>query len=295
MRSRYFSSCATARFITSALWSTKGRISSPAPNLSPTSFMAGSSTSFSVGTAPIFSTEASICASTPSFLRRRMCQCRASSGSMPAVGSAASEESASRALGPQGGMKPSSASRRGVGLEVGDEALERVVAAAEDQVVGELALLGGDLAVGRDVVRVDHRQVQPGLDAVVQEDGVEDGAGAGGGAERDVRDAQRGPDARQRLLDAADALDRLDRGRLPLVVAGREREGEDVEDQQLAVEAVGVAQLRDALRDLDLAIGGLRHADLVDRERNQRGAVLDGERRDDVELRRAGLEVDGVD
>ena len=42
--------------MTSALWSTKGRISSPAPNLSPTSFMAGSSTSLSVGTAPIFST-----------------------------------------------------------------------------------------------------------------------------------------------------------------------------------------------------------------------------------------------
>jgi hypothetical protein len=35
---------ATARFMTSALCSTKGRISSPAPNLSPTSFMAGSST-----------------------------------------------------------------------------------------------------------------------------------------------------------------------------------------------------------------------------------------------------------
>ena len=79
--------------MTSALWSTKGRISSPAPNLSPTSFMAGSSTSLSVGTAPIFSTLASIWASTPSFLRRRMCQCRASSGSMPAVGSAASAAS----------------------------------------------------------------------------------------------------------------------------------------------------------------------------------------------------------
>ena len=72
---------------------------------------------------------------------------------MPAVGSAASA-SASGALG----------------LEVLDEALERVLAAVEDEVVGELALLLGDLAVRRDVVRVDHREVEPGLDAVVQED-----------------------------------------------------------------------------------------------------------------------------
>ena len=65
-------------------------MSSPAPNLSPTSFMAGSSTSLSVGTAPMSSTEASIWSSTPSFLRRRMCQCSASCGVMPAVGSATS-------------------------------------------------------------------------------------------------------------------------------------------------------------------------------------------------------------
>ena len=42
-------------------------------------------------------------------------------------------------------------------------------------------------------------------------------------------------------LDPADALDRLDRRRLPLVVAGRERERERVEDQQLGIEPVLVA------------------------------------------------------
>ena len=40
--------------------------------------------------ADLLDASASIWASTPSFLRRRMCQCSASSGSMPAVGSAAS-------------------------------------------------------------------------------------------------------------------------------------------------------------------------------------------------------------
>ena len=47
------------------------------------------------------------------------------------------------------------------------------------------------------------------------------------------------------------------------------------------VEPVLVAdELVDALGDLDLALGRLGHADLVDRQRDQRGAVLDGERDD---------------
>ena len=84
-----------------------------------------------------------------------------------------------------------------LGLEVLDEDLQRVVAAVEDQVVGERALGLGDLAVGRDVVRVDHREVEPGLDAVVQEDGVQDAsARAAPMPKRDVGDAERGLDAR---------------------------------------------------------------------------------------------------
>ena len=83
-----------------------------------------------------------------------------------------------------------------LGLEVRDEALERVLAAVPDEVVGELALVVGDLAVRRDVVRVDHREVEAGLDAVVQEDRVEDRAGGLPDAEGDVRDAERGLHAR---------------------------------------------------------------------------------------------------
>ena len=129
-------------------------------------------------------------------------------------------------------------------LEVRDEDLERVIAAVEDEVVGERALVLGDLAVRRDVVRVDHRQVEPRVHAVVQEDRVEDRARARRDAEADVRDAERGLDAGDLGLDAADALDRLDRRRLPLVVAGRQREGQRVEDQQLAVEPVLLAAAR---------------------------------------------------
>ena len=45
---------------------------------------------------------------------------------------------------------------------------------------------------------------------------------------------------------------------------------------------------------IQLAVGGLRHPDLVDRHRDQRRAVLPGER-DPVDLVAPGLEVDRVD
>ena len=181
-------------------------------------------------------------------------------------------------------------------LEVRDEALERVLAAVEHEVVGERALLLADLRVRRDVVRVDHREVQAGLDAVVQEDGVQDRARGQADAERDVGDAERGEHAGQLGLDQADALDRLDRRRAPLLVAGGERERERVEDQQLRVHPVLVAdQVVDPLGDLELALARLAHPDLVDRQRDQRGAVRQRDRRDAVELVAAGLEVDRVD
>ncbi|MNY16118.1 hypothetical protein D3C86_1493660 [compost metagenome] len=95
-----------------------------------------------------------------------------------------------------------------MGLEVVDEPGESVLPAVEDHVLGELALLGGDLGDGRDMAGVDDGQVQAGLHAVVEEDRVQDGPGMGSQAERDVADAQDGQDAGKLALDRADALDR---------------------------------------------------------------------------------------
>ena len=62
------------------------------------------------------------------------------------------------------------------------------------------------------------------------------------------------------------------------------------------VEPVLVAgDLLDPLRDLELALGRLRHPDLVDRQRDQRGAVRLRQRDHAVGLVAAGLEVDRVD
>ena len=47
--------------------------------------------------------------------------------------------------------------------EILDEALQGIRAAVEDQVLGQLALLGRDFGIGGDVRRVDDRHIQPGL------------------------------------------------------------------------------------------------------------------------------------
>ena len=107
---------------------------------------------------------------------------------------------------------------------------------------------------------------------------------------------ERGLDPGDLGLDPADALDRLHRRGLPLLVAGGQGEGQCVEDQRLGVEAVLVAgDLLQALGDLDLALRGLRHPDLVDRQRDQRRPVRLRQRDHLVGLLAPGLEVDRVD
>ena len=116
-------------------------------------------------------------------------------------------------------------------------------------------------------------------------------------AEGDVGDAERGLHARQLGLDQPDALDRLDRGRLPLLVAGGQREGQRVEDQQLGVHPVLVAdELVDALGDLELALARswpCRPRRSSARSARRRAPCAIGTTR--VELVAAGLEVDRVD
>ena len=133
-------------------------MSSPAPNLSPTSFIAGSSTSLSTRTGCSRTPAASSASSMPSFFRCTTIQWTFCSGVMPAVGSSFS-------------VAPRRRSRRAV--EVLDEALQRVRPAVEHEIVGERALLRADLGVRLHVRRIHDRHVEPRLDAVMQEHGVE--------------------------------------------------------------------------------------------------------------------------
>jgi hypothetical protein len=83
---------------------------------------------------------------------------------------------------------------------------------------------------------------------------------------------------RQLLLDAADRLDRVDGVAAEVVVAGRQRERERIEDEVARLEAVAVdREVVDAVRDAHLPLDVARLALFVDQQADDRGAVLTGE------------------
>ena len=158
---------------------------------------------------------------------------------------------------------------------------ERVVAVAAavvDQVERDLALAFVDAVERHDARRVHDRRVEAGFAALVQEHAVEHVAGRGLEPERHVRQAEDRRRARQLGLDAADRLDGLHGVAAEVVVAGREREGERVEDQVGGLEAVALDRdVVDALRDAQLPVGGAGLALFVDGEADDRRAVLAGQ------------------
>ena len=98
-------------------------------------------------------------------------------------------------------------------LEEGQQLGQRVVAvgaAVVDEVEADLPGPLVDLGQGQDLGGVDDGRVESGLDALVEEDRVEDLAGGRVEPERDVGQAEHGVDAGQLGLDPADALDGLD-------------------------------------------------------------------------------------
>ncbi len=125
---------------------------------------------------------------------------------------------------------------------MGREGRDRVVAAPEDQVLGQPPLLLGDGGVALELLGVDDREVEAGAHAVVEEDGVQDLAPGAREAEGHVRDAEDRLRAREGVLDQAHALHRL-RARADVVlVAGADREDERVEDDVLLGDAVLLGQ-----------------------------------------------------
>ena len=132
----------------------------------------------------------------------------------------------------------------------------------------------------------------------MQEDAVQHRARRGLQAEADVREPKQDLALRERLGDAADALERLEAKAPVLVVAGGDGEGERVEEEVVLVQApLAREEVVDARGDLDLAVGGLRHAGLhvlVDGQRHACRAVALQQRADLVEALLAVLEVDAV-
>lgn len=163
----------------------------------------------------------------------------------------------------------------------GHRAVGVVLAAVPDEVEGGLALLVGDLREGEDLRGVHDRRVEPGLDGLVQEHGVEDHPRSRVEAEGDVRDAERRVHPGVLRLERADRLDGLDGVAAGLLLSRGDREGEGVDDDVGDVHAPAAGEVVDeAARDRELGLGGARLALFVDGERDDRRPVLLDERHD---------------
>ena len=181
-------------------------------------------------------------------------------------------------------------------IEVCNVALQRIWAAVEDQIFGQLALLIGDIGIRRDVRRVDNGHIQPGLHRVVQHHRVKHGPGMRGQSKRQIAHPQRGQHARQLALDQADALDRLDCRGSKFWVTGCQCEGQRIIYQRIGAQAMLVhGNIVDAARHLQLLIGDLGHAALINRQHDHRRVVLLGQRKNLIRLAAPALQVRRVD
>ena len=146
---------------------------------------------------------------------------------------------------------------------------------------------------------VDDREVEARLHAVIEHHGVQYFAARFGQSKGDVRDAEDGLASRQRVLDEANAFDRLDARADIVFVAGADREDQRVEDDVFGLDAVFFGeQLERALGHLQLARArnSLRLLlVVVDTADDERGAEAAGERHDLLEAILAVLEVDRID
>src|SRR5262249_53926342 len=139
------------------------------------------------------------------------------------------------------------------GRGVLDEALRRVLATVEDDVLDALEQLGWNVLVDRELARVDDAHVEPGSDSVVEERCVHGLAPGGVAAEREaeVRDAAGDLGPRAPLLDQARRLD-VGAGELRVLLdPGRDGEHVRVEDEVLRRPTVLREQAVGAFANLD--------------------------------------------
>ena len=180
--------------------------------------------------------------------------------------------------------------RPGVGLdalEQRQQLLQRVVvvgAAVVDEV--EADLLGPVVDPGQreDLGGVHDRRVETRLHALVQEHRVEHLAGRRVEPEGDVGQPEDGGHAGQLRLDPPDALDGLDPVLAALLHAGRQRQGQRVEEQVLGRQAVALdGDVADVAGRPQLPLRGAGLALLVDAGADDGGPELAGEPQERVE------------
>ena len=162
--------------------------------------------------------------------------------------------------------------------------LQRIIgvgAPVVDQIEGDRAVLLGDARHRQDLGGVHDGRVESGLHTFVQEHRIEHLPGGRVQAEGDVGDAQGEVDARVSFLDPPDGLDCLDAVAAHLLLPGRDREGEGIDDDVLLRQPPVVGDLGDQpLGDRHLVVGGAGLPFLVDGQRHHCGTVFDDQPHD---------------
>ncbi len=147
------------------------------------------------------------------------------------------------------------------------QALGRVLAAIEHDVLDRVAQVSGQVFVDRQLPGVDDAHIHAGANRVIQEHRVDRFAHDVVAAERErhVADAAAHERARQRLLDEPRRLDEVEPVARVLLDARGHGEDVRVEDDVLGLEADLVDEdVVGALADLDLALDGVGLALLVE-------------------------------
>ena len=258
--SMYGSRYATARFIARALFTTCGRNIFPAPKRSPTIFipsMSGPSMTSS-GLA------AALRASSVSSSMKSTMPWTSACASRSATGASRHDRSSLRSVAPPVTV-----------AGVLDEALGRVVAPVEEDVLDPFEQVGLDVLVDGELARVDDAHVEARTDRVVEERGVHRLANGVVAAEREgeVRDPTRHERARAALLEQRDRVDERLREGCVLLDPGRDGEDVRIEDDVLRRKAgTGHEQVVRPTENLDLALDGLGLAALVERHHDDCGA-----------------------
>ena len=155
-----------------------------------------------------------------------------------------------------------------------------------DEIETDLAVGGVDLVQRSDPAGVDDRGVEARGDALVEEHRVQHAAGRRCETEGDVRDAEHRVDTRELSFDGADRLDGLDAVPPAFFHAGRQGQGEGVEEEILGCESVTPdGEVADRAGRGELPRGGAGLPLLVDARADDRGAVFRRERQEGVEPR----------
>ena len=108
----------------------------------------------------------------------------------------------------------------------------------EEQIFGQRALVLGDRREALDAFGVDDGEIEAGLRAVVEKDGVDDFARAGRKAEGNIGNSKNCADVRNLLLDQANAFDRFDGAADIVFIARCAREDERIENYIFSADAV---------------------------------------------------------